>query len=376
MPQNGPLALYRRKLSSGELKPDSAQELAAEKLESLYHALMGYEPSTGPTGWVARFGFSKRHRRDEPEPPQGLYIYGEVGRGKSMLMDLFYQTAPVARKKRLHFHEFMRDVHADFHARRQSKGGSGDALADIAKGVADSTWLLCLDELEIHDIADAMIVGRLFEALIAAGTVIVTTSNRPPQDLYKDGLQREKFLPFIDLICRKLDVLQLASTKDYRMGRVQGSKVYVTPLGPQADAEIEAIFRRLLDGQEPKPDTVTVHGRAIPVPQAGNGTARFSFGDLCDKPLGTHDYLQIATLYDVVVIENIPRLGPENRNQARRFVTLIDALYDHKTLLVCSAAAPPEDLYLEGDGKFEFQRTVSRLMEMQSEDYIRLPHLT
>lgn len=376
MSPTGPLALYRSKLASGELKPDSAQALAAEKLESLAHALQGYEPSTGATGWRARFGFALRHRREEPETPPGLYIYGEVGRGKSMLMDLFYQTAPVAKKRRLHFHEFMRDIHADFHARRKSKSGGDDALADIARGVADKTWLLCLDELEIHDIADAMIVGRLFEALIAAGTVIVTTSNRPPQDLYKDGLQREKFLPFIDLLCRRLDVLQLASVTDYRLGRVQGSKVYVTPLGPAADAEIEAIFQRLLDDKPAAPDSVVVHERVIPVPLAGNGAARFSFTDLCDKPLGTHDYLQIATLYDCVVIERIPRLGPENRNQARRFVTLIDALYDHKTLMVCSAEAPPEDLYLEGDGKFEFQRTVSRLMEMQSEDYIRLPHLT
>ncbi|WP_404383544.1 cell division protein ZapE [Caenispirillum salinarum] len=374
MSQSGPLALYRKKLANGELKPDGAQELAAEKLESLHHALNGYEPATGPTGWRARFGLAKR--QEAPTPPQGLYLYGEVGRGKSMLMDLFFQTAPVQRKQRLHFHEFMRDVHADFHTRRTAKKGGDDILADIARGIADRTWLLCLDELEIHDIADAMIVGRLFQTMMAAGTVVVTTSNRPPQDLYKDGLQREKFLPFIDLMCRNLDVLELASVTDYRLGRVRGGNVFVTPLGPEADAEIDRLFDRLLDGKPAKPDTVVVHGREIPVPQAGNGTARFDFRDLCDKPLGTHDYLQIATLYDAVVLENIPRLGPENRNQARRFVTLIDALYDHKTLLVASAAAPPEDLYVEGEGKFEFQRTVSRLMEMQSEDYIGSQHLT
>jgi cell division protein ZapE len=375
MPHNGPLSLYRAKLQRGELKPDPAQGLAAEKFESLYHALRTYQPASGPTGWKARFGLARRV--EEPTPPLGLYIYGEVGRGKSMLMDLFYSTAPVKAKKRTHFHEFMRDFHAEVHRWRQTKRSSdADPIPPLAKKIAEEAWLLCLDELEIHDITDAMIVGRIFDELFKAGTVVVTTSNRHPDDLYKNGLQRDRFVPFIGLIKQKLDLLHLQSDTDYRLGRIKGAAIYHAPLGAEADQAVEDLFSRLVDGRPVKPDVILVGGREVPVPLAAGDVARFDFEDLCGKPLGPGDYLQVATLYDSVVITNVPLLGPENKDKARRFVTLIDALYDHRTMVVISAAAPPETLYPEGQGAFEFQRTVSRLMEMQSEEYLRASHLT
>jgi cell division protein ZapE len=375
MPHNGPLTLYRAKLQRGELKPDPAQELAAEKFESLYHALRTYQPSSGPVGWKARFGLARRV--EEPTPPVGLYIYGDVGRGKSMLMDLFYSTAPVKAKKRIHFHEFMRDFHAEVHRWRQTKSNSdADPIPPLAKKIAEDSWLLCLDELEIHDITDAMIVGRIFGELFKAGAVVITTSNRHPDDLYKNGLQRDRFLPFIALIKEKLDLLHLQSDTDYRLGRIKGAPIYHAPLNGETAQAVDDLFTRLADGRPVKEDKIHVSGRDIPVPMAAGDVARFDFEDLCGKPLGPGDYLQIATLYDAVVITNVPTLGVENKDKARRFVTLIDALYDHRTMVVISAAAPPETLYPEGQGAFEFQRTVSRLMEMQSEEYLRSKHLT
>jgi len=375
MTHHDPLTLYRAKLDRQELKPDSVQALAAEKLQSLHHALRGYRPQTGAKGWRERFGLARRV--EEPQPPQGLYLYGPVGRGKSMLMDLFFSTAPVAEKRRTHFQEFMRDFHAEVHAwRKGRKKDDADPIPPLAERIARDSWLLCLDELEVRDIADAMIVGRVFDELFKRGGVVVTTSNRHPDDLYKDGLQREKFLPFIALIKDKLDLLELEPPNDYRLGRVKGAPIFHDPLGARARAELDTLFHRLAGDAEPHPDTIVVQGREIPVPQAAGDVARFSFRDLCDRPLGPRDYMQIATLYDVVVLDEVPRLGPQNRDQARRFVTLVDALYEHRTMLAMSADAPPEALYPEGDGAFEFQRTVSRLMEMQSEDYLRQKHLT
>lgn len=370
-----PLSQYRSRIASGTLRPDPVQALAAEKLESLHHALAAYQPQTGATGWKARFGLARR--TEEPTPPQGLYLYGPVGRGKSMLMDLFAATAPVKARRRVHFQEFMRDIHADLHAWRSTGTSKGDdPILPLAEKIAADSWLLCLDELEIRDIADAMIVGRLFEHLFKAGVVVVTTSNRAPDDLYKDGLQREKFLPFIALIKAKLDVLELASDTDYRLGRIHGAKIYYSPLGDAAEDRLSEIFQNLAAGRPRGADKVLVAGREIPVPLAAGDVAWFGFRDLCEKPLGPSDYIQIATLYDTVMLSGVPMLGPENRDSARRFVTLVDALYEHKTMLVMSADAPPEVLYPKGDGAFEFQRTVSRLMEMQSEDYLRSKHLT
>jgi cell division protein ZapE len=371
----GPLSAYRAKLAQGELKHDPAQALAAEKLESLHHALAHYRPALGETGWRARFGLAKRQSAETP--PQGLYIYGEVGRGKSMLMDLFFQSASIAGKKRVHFHEFMRDIHQEIHEWRRVPGRKEtDPLPKLARKIAVEAWLLCLDELQILDIADAMIVGRLFEALLENGVVIVATSNRPPYDLYKDGLQRERFLPFIQLIGEKLDVLELASAQDYRLGRLKGLPVYHAPLGGEASAALDEAFKRLAGDAPTRAKTILVFGREFKVAQAAGPVARFSFDDLCAQALGASDYLALAGHFDALVLDGIPILGPENRNEAKRFVTLIDALYEHRTTFICSASAPPLELYPKGDGAFEFQRTVSRLIEMQSQDWLAKPHLT
>ncbi len=379
----GPLAHYRALVASGAIRPDPAQELAAEKLESLAHALAGYEPAAGRGGWKERFGLGRRRQ----EPPQGLYIYGGVGRGKSMLMDLFFRLAPVDRKRRVHFHAFMQEVQAMLNdvrrreaedsLRARSRGrprARDDIVALVAQRFAADAWLLCFDEFQVEDIADAMILGRLFEALFEAGVVVVATSNRPPRDLYKDGLQRELFLPFIALIEERLDLLHLDSGIDYRLESMRTMNVYLTPLGPRTDAELRAYFRRLSHGVEAGPETLVVKGRSITIPMAADDIAFTGFKELCERPLGPADYLAIAGRYDVLVLAGIPRLAPEQRNAAKRFVTLIDALYEHRVKLICSAERRPEELYPEGDGAFAFARTVSRLHEMQSETYIGSQH--
>jgi len=370
----GPLQRYRALVDAGELKADPAQELAAEKLSSLARALNGYAPKSGKKGWLDRFGL---RARDETPPPQGLYLYGGVGRGKSMLMNLFYETAPLAGKERVHFHAFMRDIHAEIHRRRQMPmyADEGDPIPGMADGIADNTTLLCLDEMEVRDIADAMIVGRLFEKLFARGVVVVTTSNRHPDDLYKHGLQRERFVPFIALIKQKLDILALEAAQDYRLGRLAGQTVYHAPLGPSADAALDAAWARLTDDADPQPDVVQMPGRRISVPAAAHQVARFSFSDLCEQPLGPSDYLAIAAQFSTVILKDIPQMTEEKKDAARRFVTLIDALYEHRTALVCSAAVPPEHIYSGREGGFEFARTASRLIEMQAADYIKQRHI-
>jgi len=387
----GPLAAYRAALAEGTIRPDVAQAMAVEKFESLHKALGSYRPSQGESGWLSRFGFGNKapstlqwHAGDLSlsEPKQGLYIYGEVGRGKSMLMDLFHGTAPVEAKLRIHFHEFMRDVHAGIHRWRQENvekiktAKDADPIPPLAREIAKKSWLLCFDELQVTDIGDAMILGRLFEQLFSLGVVVVTTSNRHPDDLYKDGLQRERFLPFIAEIKKRLDVLELNSDRDYRLGRKKGMQVYHSPLGPESDAELVRCFARLTGGVPAQEEIIHVQGRILTVPKAADGVAWFHFDDLCRKALGASDYLELATQYHTVVLAGIPTLSPNNRDAAKRFVTLIDALYEHKVTFVCSAEAPAQTLYPTGDGSFEFQRTVSRLMEMQSAEYLGREHLT
>ncbi|WP_374442913.1 cell division protein ZapE, partial [Stella sp.] len=291
-----PLARFRALVRRGELRPDPMQALAAEKLESLWHALAGYRPQTGSGGWRARLGLSRR-----PDPaPQGLYIYGEVGRGKSMLMDLFFDVAPVEAKRRVHFHAFMQDVHRRLHEWRRTN--AGDPLQPLAQELAREAWLLCFDEFQVTDIADAMILGRLFQALFEAGVVVIATSNRPPRDLYKDGLQRERFLPFIQLIEDKLDVLELAGAVDYRLDRLKDHRLYHVPPGPAAEAALAATFADLTAGIPARPTEIEVLGRRLMVPKAARRVAWFAFDDLCRRMLGPADYLAIADAFDAVIL--------------------------------------------------------------------------
>ena len=368
----GPLSTYRALRAEGAIKDDPQQALAIEKLQSLHHALKGYQPATGMGGWKDRLGLGRR----KAEPPQGLYLYGPVGRGKSMVMDLFFESAPVDKKRRVHFHAFMAEVHDRLHAWRQSsKGQKDDPLPELAAQISEEAWLLCFDEFVVINIADAMILGRLFETLFKLGVVVVATSNFEPDRLYEKGLQRERFLPFIALLKERLDVHDLASGTDYRLAHLQEAEVYHTPLGAEAETALKTSFKKLTEGAETQPMTITVKGRNIRVRSAARGVALFSFAELCEKPLGAEDYLAIAKRFHTVVVEDIPVLTKEKRNEARRFMNLIDALYEYRVNLLASAEATPEALYPEeADGAFEFQRTVSRLIEMRSQDYIDHPH--
>ncbi|RKF12920.1 AFG1 family ATPase [Roseovarius spongiae] len=343
--------LYDRLVDEGRLTRDPAQEAVMPEFERIRAALA----APARKGWF----------RKPPEPPKGLYLWGGVGRGKSMLMDLFVDSIDAPRR-RVHFHAFMQEIHAGMHAARQA--GREDALAPVAEKVTQEVRLLAFDEMQITDITDAMIVGRLFEALFAAGVVVVCTSNRVPEDLYKDGLNRQLFLPFIDLIRDRMVVHELASPTDYRQDLIAGSQTYFTPVNAESRAAINAIWQDLTGG-EAAPHTLIVQKRAVEIPAFHNGVARASFYDLCGRPLGPADYLALADAARVLVLDDIPQLGRSNFNEAKRFVTLIDALYEARVQLICSAAAPPEYLYVEGEGSFEFDRTASRLREMQSEDW-------
>ena len=347
---------YARAVAAGELTADPAQAEAAAKLAALADAL---KPN----------GFSLFRRR---EAPRGLYMWGDVGRGKTMLMDLFFAEAPEARKQRLHFNAFMADVHARIHDVR-GQPGIEDPIAPVARAIAKQARLLCFDEFQVTDVADAMILGRLFEQFFALGTVIVATSNTPPERLYEGGLNRQLFEPFIALIRGRMAVVTLNGPTDYRLQNLKDMDVYMTPLSPQADAAMDAAWIKVAGGPG-KPASLSVLGRIVMVPRAGRGAARFDFADLCAQPLAGADYLAIARDYHTVFLDHIPVLTPEMRNWARRFTLLIDTLYDEGVKLVCSAAAPPEALLADEFGAEAFKRTVSRLVEMRSEAYLKAGH--
>lgn len=351
---------YRQALAEGALKPDHAQQVAAEKLNALARHLAKYRPG--------RFSFFGRSK-----PPRGLYIWGDVGRGKSMLMDLFFADAAIEPKRRVHFNGFMADVHARLHAER-AKPEVSDPIPAVARALAVEARLLCFDEFQVTDVADAMILGRLFEQLLEAGTVIVATSNVAPENLYEGGLNRQLFLPFIALIQTRMDVLKLSGPVDYRLHRLSGHPVYLVPLSRETGAAMDAAWQRLTDSAHGKPMRLTVFGRSLLVPEAARGVARFSFADLCEKPLAAADYLEIARQFHTVLVDRIPLLDPDHRDTARRFVLLIDTLYDQGVKLICSAESAPDQLYPAGDGAEAFRRTASRLAEMQSDDYLRRGH--
>jgi cell division protein ZapE len=338
---------YDLALAEGRLKPDAAQREVWHHLEALRSQL----ETSQKTMW-------QRFTRTKMVAPRGLYIHGEVGRGKTMLMDLFFASVHSTPKSRVHFHAFMQDIH-----RQRAALKGGDVINHIADNIAKHARLLCLDEMQVTDIADAMIIGRLFEALKMYGVCFVTTANLPPEELYKDGLNRQLFLPFITKLRDSLDVVSLDSSHDYRLGRVKSHETFIVPPSP---AKLDAIWNTLTDKVAGSPVELDMLGRKLHVPHAAHGCARFSFAELCEYPLGPADFLAIAKNFRTVFVENIPVLKPEQRNEAKRFVLMIDTFYDAGTRLVATAEAEPEKLYPKGKHGFEFQRTVSRLKEMQS----------
>ena len=344
--------IYDGKVGQGALRPDPAQADVLPVLETLRLWL-----ENPPRGGL----FSRK-----PAPPKGLYLWGGVGRGKSMVMDLFFEATDITAKRRVHFHAFMQEIHRAMHEVR--KTGADDALAPVAAKIAAAARLLAFDEMQISDITDAMIVGRLFDLLLAAGVVIVTTSNRAPQDLYKNGLNRALFLPFIAALESRFDVVELRSPHDYRQHRLAGAQVYFHPAGTVGDKLVQ-IWNDLTGHAQGAPMEIAVNGRAVVLPRVASGVAFVSFWDLCAKPLGPADYLAIAGAVRVLILRDIPQLSASNYNEAKRFVTLIDAIYEAKVRLICSAADVPERLHIEGTGAFEFERTASRLREMQGADW-------
>ena len=360
---------YRERLQRGQLKPDPGQEAAVDALSRLEGEL---EALSEP---LIALPFFKK-----PPPLRGVYLWGPVGRGKSMLMDLFHDSVSIDRKRRVHFHVFMGEVHAlvktwrdgDADARKAAFGTSkgDDPLPPVADVIARRAKLLCFDELQVTDIADAMILGRLFEALFARGVVLVSTSNRPPGDLYKDGLNRQLFLPFVDMLKERCEVVRVAGPRDHRLDRLLQHETWLSPLTPQNACEFDGFWREMTDDQPESPAEVEVLGRKLVFRRAVGGQLRASFEELCGAALGPQDYLAVADAFHTVFLEGLPKLTPAQRNEAKRFVTLVDALYEARARLVVLAEARPEALYPAGDGAFEFERTVSRLQEMRSADYL------
>lgn len=365
----GPLAAYHALCTENDISFDPEQERAAQRLEALHRALAGHDPRN------AR-GFRLFGRRKPANGgPRGIYLHGGVGRGKTMLMDLFFDAVSIERKRRVHFHAFMQEVHRAINAANRAAEDGDDPIPSLARKIAEDAWLLCFDEFHVSDIADAMVLGRLFEALFVEGVVPVTTSNRHPDELYKNGLNRQLFVPFIEMIKQRLEVVPLDGPHDYRQLYLKQARLYHTPLSPAAEGELARAFERLSGGGPLEPVTLQMQGRTLPIPRAAKGVARVEFAELCEQPLGPADYLALANAFHTVVLGGVPRLGKEKRNEAKRFVTLIDVLYEHKVHLICAADAPPSELYKAGEGAFEFERTASRLTEMQSEDYVSERHV-
>ncbi|MBO6891773.1 MAG: AFG1 family ATPase [Roseibium sp.] len=366
-------ARYDGLIASGEISEDPVQREVVRKLDLLNTRLSETRLASKKSslGWL----FANK-KNQLWASVQGLYIWGGVGRGKTMLMDLFYEATVIRRKKRVHFHEFMQDVHERIHQHRQAhKRGEvkgDDPIPPVAAQIADETRLLLFDEFTVTDIADAMILGRLFTRLFELGVIVVATSNVEPVNLYPDGLNRQLFLPFISLLTSKVDILHLDSPTDYRLEKLAGAPVYVTPLGAEADEEMDRLWTKLTHGMKPHAEELENKGRRIPVPQAAAGAARFTFDDLCMQPLGASDYLRIAHAYGTVFLDHVPIMSKARRNEAKRFINLIDTLYDNGIKLVLSAESEPQNLYAAEGGTeaFEFDRTVSRLIEMRSEEYL------
>jgi cell division protein ZapE len=367
-------AQYQLLVSSGAIEADPAQARAAEAFADLEQRLANYKP-VRKQGLLGRLFADK----DEP-PPRGLYIHGEVGRGKTMLMDLFFQHSSVTHKRRAHFHEFMAEVHERIYSFRQNiargEMADGDVIALTAASIFDQAWLLCFDEFHVTDIADAMILGRLFSKLFELGTVVVATSNVAPEDLYKGGLNRALFLPFIAQISEHMEVLRLDARTDFRLEKLAGVKMWLVPADATASAALDKAWARMTGSAPCKPRDISIKGRVLHVPCSANGVARFSFADICEQPLAASDYLRLARDYHTIMIDRIPVMDYGERNAAKRFITLIDTLYDNAVKLMASADADPVSLYRATDGyeANEFKRTSSRLIEMSSESYLALPH--
>jgi cell division protein ZapE len=367
-------AQYAALVAAGDIQRDDAQEALAEKLERLNARLATHRLArkSSALGWM----FAGHEKKIDPI--KGLYIYGDVGRGKTMLMDLFFAACPAKRKRRTHFHEFMADVHQRVHEFRQQLKNkpNGDAVILTADSIAEQAWVLCFDEFHVTDIADAMILGRLFSRLFEQGVAVVATSNVAPDDLYKDGLNRSLFLPFLALLEQHMDVVCLNAGADFRLEKLAGFKIWHVPADTAADAALDEAWRRIALGHAGAPQDLMLQGHIIHVPKAAMGAARFTFHELCEQPLGANDYLKIAREFHTVLLDHIPIMNYDQRNAAKRFIALIDTFYDRAVKFIASAAAEPSELYVatEGFEAQEFKRTASRLIEMGSQAYLALPH--